>query len=341
MYVNNATIMTRVQRRHRALEQMRAFFAAHGFWEVETSALVVAPTTEPHIDPLEVVLHEGPERNANGRYLRTSPELALKRVLAAGIPRIFEVAKVFRDGERGRLHLPEFVMLEWYRALGSLDDLVHDLENLCRQLARHFHHEERFIAPDGSEVDVSQPFRRCSVAELFEVYADVDLRAALSEMQDGDALALVRRAKAAGHALREQADFEDAFFHIMVSRVEPRIGRDVPIVVEKWPRQMAVLSNICVDDPLFAGRFELYAGGVELANAFDELTDPIEQRARFAADNQARAGMGKAPLPLDELFLDDLARMPSTAGIALGWDRLLMLLFGASHIDEVQVLPFR
>ena len=339
--MQKATLMERIQRRHRATEQVRAFFVREGFWEVETSALVVAPTTEPHIDPLCVDLHDGHLAPAKPRYLRTSPELALKRVLAEGVPRVFELAKVFRDGERGPLHLPEFIMLEWYRAAGTLDHLVVDLENLCRQLALFFHGEPKLIAPDGSEVDVEKPFLRRSVASLFETYADVDLRAALIEMADGDPLALVRRVRAAGHSLRENADFEDAFFHIMVSRVEPNIGREQPMIVERWPRQMAVLSNLCEDDPLFAGRFELYAGGVELANAFDELTDPVEQRQRFMEDNQARIGLGKNALPIDEDFLRVLAKMPASAGIALGWDRLLMMLFSEKQIDDVQVLAFR
>lgn len=339
--MENANLMERLQRRHGAMERMRDFFGRAGFLEVETSALVVAPTTEPHIDPLAVAVRDDQEQRILSRYLRTSPELALKRVLAAGAPRVFEMARVFRDGERGPLHLPEFVLLEWYRAHGTLDDLVRDLEQLSRGLAMHFRGVPRFLARDGSEIDLSQPFARCSVAALFETYADVDLRSALTEMRDGDALALVRHARAAGHALREQADFEDAFFHIMVSRIEPMIGKERPMIVEKWPRQMAVLSKICDDDPLFAGRFELYAGGVELANAFDELTDPVEQRARFAEDNRMRIELGKPPLPIDEDFLCDLAQMPSSAGIALGWDRLLMLLFGAKHIDEVLVLPFR
>lgn len=339
--MQKSSVLERVQRRHRATEQLRAFFVRQGFWEVESSALVVAPTTEPHIDPLFVDLHDGHLSPPKPRYLRTSPELALKRMLAAGVPRIFELAKVFRDGERGPLHLPEFVMLEWYRAAGTLDDLVVDLENLFRTLAIFFHGEPKLIAPDGSEIDVGKPFPRTSVASLFETYADVDLRAALVEMADGDPLALVRRARAAGHALREQADFEDAFFHIMVSRIEPQIGREAPLVVDRWPRQMAVLSKLCEDDPLFAGRFELYAGGIELANAFDELTDPVEQRERFLDDNRMRVGLGKKSLPIDEEFLRDLGNMPDSAGIALGWDRLLMMLFGEKKIDDVQVLAFR
>jgi lysyl-tRNA synthetase class 2 len=147
--------------------------------------------------------------------------------------------------------------------------------------------------------------------------------------------------RAAGHALREGADFEDAFFHVMTARAEPAIGRERPVVVARWPRQMAMLARLCDDDVRFAERFELYAGGLELANAYLELTDPNEQRARFEADNLARVALNKAPLPIDELFLRDLATMPAAAGIALGFDRLLMLLTDAKTIDEVVVVQWR
>jgi len=322
----------RVRRRHDARAAVRAFFGARGFLELDPPQLVVAPTTEPHIDPLAIALRPRDDAPAAPRYLHTSPELALKRALAHGVERCFALSHVFRDGERGPLHLPEFTLLEWYRAREGTDALVADCEQLLAAAAS---------AVGGDPAAFPAPFARASVSELLAAHADVDLDAALDEMNGGDADALPRRARAAGHALREGADFEDAFFHLMGTRVEPAIGRERPVVVTRWPRQMAMLARLCDDDDRYAERFELYAGGLELANAYLELTDPAEQRRRFEADNDARRALGKAPLPLDEVFLADLAHMPPAAGIALGFDRLLMLVTGEREIDAVLDVPFR
>jgi lysyl-tRNA synthetase class 2 len=334
-------LIHKLQRRHDALGAVRGFFEARDFLEVDPPQLVVAPTTEPHIDPLALAVRGGFEDAPARRYLHTSPELALKRVLAAGVERCYGMAHVFRDGERSATHLPEFMLLEWYRARATLEDLVTDCEELLRALGERFADGTSLERPDGSVVEVGVPFERRTVAELFSEHAGIDLRVALSRMADGDEGALVEAAKTAGLKLRPGADFEDAFFQVMDTRVEPAIGRERPVVVSRWPRRMAVLARACDDDELFAERFELYAGGLELANAFDELTDPVEQRARFEADNRARLALGKESLPVDELFLEDLARMPRASGIALGVDRLLMLVFGAGEIDDVVPLPFR
>ena len=323
--MTDALSLHRIVRRHEALAALRRFFAARDFVEVDTPILVPGPGLEPHIDPLAVRVRASMEGEAETRWLITSPELALKRVLALGVPCVLQLCHVFRDGERTARHLPEFMLLEWYRAGAVLDDLVTDCEGLF----------------DAVGLRVPRPYTRTSVAALWTEHAGIDLRAALVQMADGDTDALPRVVRAAGHHLRPAADFEDAFFHVMTEVIEPRIGRERPVVVSRWPRQMAVLARLCSDDPLFAERFEIYAGGLELANAFLELTDPIEQRARFVDDNTARARLGKPVLPLDEEFLAALAHMPSAAGIAVGVDRLLMLCFGASSIDDVTALPWR
>jgi elongation factor P--(R)-beta-lysine ligase len=339
------SLAARVERRHRALRLVRRYLDEGGFLEVDAPMLVPTTTPEPHIDPLCVQVRAGLERAgleraAQRRYLHTSPELALKRLLAEGLPKIYCLAHVFRDGERGERHLPEFFLLEWYRAGARLEELVEDCRRLLGGLARELTGSSVVPGPAGPLDLGAEPEVR-TVAELFEEHAGVDLRAALERMREGDAMALVAAARAAGHKLREGADFEDAFFHVMVARVEPRIGLERPCVVRRWPAQMAVLARRSDDDPLFAERFELYAGGLELANAFDELTDPGEQRARFLEDNAARVALGKEPLPLDELFLSALERMPPSVGIALGFDRALMLALSAARIDEVVPLPFR
>jgi elongation factor P--(R)-beta-lysine ligase len=328
--------LERIRRRHDALRAVRAFFFARGFLEVDTPLLVPGPGLEPHIDPLSVSVRTtmDPDASPGRRFLITSPELALKRLVAAGAQRIFQIGHVFRDGERSARHLPEFTMIEWYRAGGTLDELVRDHEELFAEVA----HALGVPAPPA-------PFARATVAELFARYAGVDLPAALSAMEGGDARALVRAVEAQGAILRPSApgaaDFEDAFFHVMTHAVEPHIGRERPIVVERWPAPMAVLARKAADDPRFAGRFEVYAGGLELSNAFDELTDPVEQRARFEADNRLRRALGKAELPLDEDFLAVLGRMPPTAGCALGFDRLLMHLLQLPEIEAVTALPWR
>ena len=333
--------LARIRRRHLALAAVRAFFEARGFLELDTPLLVPGPGLEPHIDPLAVDVRTtfgGPREQ---RWLITSPELALKRLLATtpGLHKVFQLGHVFRDGERTARHLPEFTMLEWYRVGGTLADLVSDHEELFAHVAA------------ALEVPAPRtPFASATLEELFRAHAGLGLRAALVRMQDGEATALVDDVRARGasdaSALRPGADFEDAFFHVMGAHVEPAIGRDRPAVVSRWPTSMAVLAKRCDDDPLFAERFEVYAhvaglGSLELLNAFAELTDPVEQRTRFEQDNAKRRAMHKPALPLDEDFLAALAQLAPTAGCALGFDRLLMFLGQQRDIDEVTALPWR
>ncbi|MDP2345081.1 MAG: EF-P lysine aminoacylase EpmA [Deltaproteobacteria bacterium] len=325
----------RLQRRDRALRAARAFFHERDFIEADTPQLVPAPGTEPHIDalPVSVRLSMTTTTTTASRFLITSPELALKRVIAAGVPRVFQIVHVFRDGERGRRHIPEFTMLEWYRGPGTLADVVDDTLGLIGAVANAIGNQ--------SGVDVAAAPESFTVAEAFLRFAKVDLGAALDEMRAGDALALPRRVQATGEMLRPGADFDDAFFQVMGNHVEPAIGNDRLAFLHRWPAQMAVLARLD-DDPRYARRFEAYARGLELCNAFDELTDADEQRARFVADNATRRALGKPEVPLDEDFLQALPDMPSpSAGNALGFDRLLMLLAGADDIDDVTALPFR
>lgn len=330
-------LLARLRVRATALSATRAFFEARGFLECETPMLVPGPGLEPHIDPLVVDVVTSPGTAPARRYLHTSPELALKRVVAAGAPRVYQLARVFRDGERTARHLPEFTMLEWYRAGAPLDALVDDVVSLARAIASALGDDASPSAVAALTVDVE----RASVDALFRLHAGIELRESLFEMQRGFPFALVDRVRARGVPLRAAADFEDAFFETMARFVEPAIGRGRLAVVERWPAQMAVLARTCIDDPLFAERFEIYVDGIELCNAFDELTDPVEQRARFEEDNATRARLGKPMLPLDEEFLAALAHMPPTSGIALGFDRLLMWLTGKEQIDDVQPLAWR
>lgn len=318
----------KIRRRHAALVALRSFFVERGFVEVDTPLLVPGPGLEPHIDALAVDVRTAMEPNATAarRWLITSPELAIKRLLATApdVTKVFQLSHVFRDGERTKRHLPEFTMLEWYRVGGSLDDLVADHEALFTAVARA-------LCVDAPRA----PFERATVAELFQQHANVDV--ASPRLADD--------VRARGEVLRPGADFEDAFFQVMGTLVEPNIGAERPIVVERWPASMAVLARRCADDPRFAERFEVYARcgafTLELSNAFAELTDPVEQRARFVDDNAKRRALGKPELPLDEDFLAVLGQLPPTSGCALGVDRLLMFLLQASDIDEVTVQPWR
>lgn len=334
-------VRARLVRRSTALRALRRVLDDQGFVEVDTPILVPGPGLEPHIDPLSCLVRPGADAAPLRRFLITSPELSMKRLLAKGASRIYQLGHVFRDGEATKRHAPEFAMLEWYRAPGTLDEIVDDTAALIGAVARALTGGALLSSEAYGTIDVAPPFPRVSVVDAFARFAGVDLLDALRRTADGDADALPAAARRAGFALRPGADFEDAFFQVMADAVEPAIGRDKPCVLERWPAQTAVLARRCDDEPLLAARFELYAGGLELCNAFDELTDPVEQRARFLQDNRARRALGKEELPIDEDFLADLPALPRSAGNALGVDRVLMLVLGASRIDDVVAMPFR
>jgi len=284
--------------RARLLQGMRAFFVDRGYLEVETPYRIPAPAPELHI--------QSPPSGA--WFLHPSPELCMKRLLARGHPQIFQLCRCFREGERGRRHLPEFTLLEWYAAGVDYTHLMAECEALLPALAGLLG-GETLVNSDGSLVDLAPPWPRLTVAEAFR--------------------------EAAGTAVDEVLA-ADAFEQVLVERVEPWLARlGKPVFLTEYPAPLAALARCKPGDPAVAERFELYAGGLELANAFSELADPAEQRHRFAREEAARRAAGHAPYPSPEPFLADLERMPAAAGIALGVDRLVMLLTGAEAIDEV------
>jgi elongation factor P--(R)-beta-lysine ligase len=306
--------------RARALAALRQLFAARDYVEVETPLLVPSPGLEIHLDAVR----------AGGGWLITSPEYQMKRLLAAGFERIYQVCKCFRGNEHGPHHAGEFTMVEWYRAFADLDAIVDDTEALvaavCTAVAG------RPIARvGGRELDVRAPWPRVTVREAMRVHAGVAVRG------DERAAELVRAVRAAGIEVEEGAAWDDAFFAAFLARVEPALAaRDRPVIVEDWPAPLAALARRREEDPRVALRFEAYIGGLELANAFGELTDPIEQRARFGEDLATRRARGRAEYPLDEKLLAALAEgLPPSAGIALGFDRLVMLATGSAHIADV------
>ncbi len=327
--------------RARALvqESLRGLFATWGFEEVETPSLVPAPGMEPAIRAFEArFVPETPEGRARSLYLHTSPEYAMKRLLAEGYERIFQLARVYRNGEIAQLHNPEFTMLEFYRAHADYGDIMRDTEALVRCSAKALGRESVALS-DGREVPLAGPFERLTVREAFRSRLGVDLEQeptveALYAAADARGLYVPRAPEGAG-----ARSFEDLFFQLFLSAIEPTLGFERPTFLIEYPASMASLARLKPGEPRVAERVELYLGGVELANGFSELTDAGEQRRRLQLEQEQRGQEGREVYPLDEHFLEAVGRLPPCAGIALGFDRLLMMLLGARNIGEVLLFP--
>ena len=295
--------MKRLADRARLLAEARAFFASRGYLEVETPIAIPSPGLDLHLDAFEAVGGRTP------RFLSTSPEYQMKRLLADGLPRIFQITRAFRAGELGERHNPEFTILEFYRAHAGAGAIMRDTEQLVARLTGGS------VIVGGRTIDVRPPLERITVCEAFERYAGV----------------------APEETLRLAAEDEDTFFEKLAFVVEPELAK-LPrgVFVVDYPTTQASLARKKPDDPRFAERFELYVAGVELCNGFGELTDAVEQRARFVRDQEERARRGKPVYPIDERFLDALARgMPESGGNAVGFDRLVALACGTTSIKDV------
>ncbi|CAH0302027.1 EF-P lysine aminoacylase EpmA [Roseomonas sp. CECT 9278] len=310
----------------------RAFFTARGYREVETPCLVPAPGAEVHIRAFATSYdpHLG-AGSPRALWLRTSPELAIKKLLAGGAGPVFELARVWRNGEHSARHAPEFTMLEWYRPGLSFDALMDEAEAYLRAVC------PPVVEHDGVRTDLALPFERLTMADAFARHCNgLDILAT-----EGDTARLHAAATAAGYPPRPDESWEDLFFRLLLERIEPAIGRARATFLTHWPAPQAALARRDPADPRAALRFELFAGGIELANAFDELTDATEQRARFHDANETRRAItGDHGWDIDEDFIAALSQgLPPTAGIALGFDRLAMLASGAPRIDDVLWLP--
>ncbi len=324
--------------RGRVLAALRDFFGESGFVEVDTPALQVSPGLEPHLKAFATALHDPADGAARPFYLHTSPEFAMKKLLAAGLPRIWQLAHVFRDGERSATHQPEFSMLEWYRAGAGYRDLMADCEALLRRAQSAA--GAAALTWRGRSADAGRPFDRLPVAAAFERYAGIDVLATAPDPAAPDVARLAAEAAAIGIAPHPGDDWETLFFRIFLDRVEPHLGIGAPTILYDYPLALAALSRRKPDDRRLCERFELYVCGLELANAFGELTDPAEQRRRFVADQAKKQALYGETYPIDEDFLAALEHgLPDCAGIALGLDRLVMLLTGAKHIEEVLWAP--
>ncbi|KQZ27322.1 EF-P lysine aminoacylase EpmA [Caulobacter sp. Root1472] len=322
--------------RNRIKAAFRAWFEARDFLEVETAALQVSPGNEAHLHAFETAAltlsgHSAP------LYLHTSPEFSCKKLLAAGERRIFDFGKVWRNRERGALHHPEFTMLEWYRVGQPYQALMDDCAALLALAAETAGTLEfRFR---GQACDPFAAPERLTVAEAFERHAGVDLLASIGAGGETDRAALAASARAAGIRVADDDTWADVFSRVIVEKVEPKLGVGRATILCEYPAAEAALARPKPGDPRVAERFELYACGVELANAFGELTDAGEQRRRFEAEMDEKARVYGERYPLDEDFLAALAIMPEASGAALGFDRLVMLAAGASRVDQVLWTP--
>ena len=319
------SVQANLRKRAKIIAGIRRFFDEKGFVEVETPLMVSQPGMEPHLEAFQTTYE------MRQFYLHTSPEYAMKRLLAAGFERIYQVCKVFRHEPVGRMHTPEFTMLEWYRAYADYTDIMVDTEYLIAGLATDLYGEP-VVRMGQYAVDLTPPWERISVREAMLRYAGVTADP-YSETAE-----FIRQA---GHATVDRDDSPDvAFFKVFLDRVEPHLGVQEPAILYDYPAPMAALAKRKYSAPGLAERFEVYIAGVELCNAFTELNDPDEQRQRLEEEAAQRVREGNPAYPIDERFLAALEYgMPPSGGIALGVDRLVMLLTGASSIGEVMAFP--
>lgn len=278
-------------------QAIRRFFIRSGYLEIETPNLIKSPAPEIHIDAISTT---------NG-FMHTSPELCMKRLLSAGHSMIFQICKCYREGERGKYHLPEFTLLEWYRAGADYMVLMEECEDMIRFVAHELEIGDS-IEYMGKVIDLKGPWKRITVREAFKRYSPIPL---------------------------EEAIESNCFDEMMVEEIEPRLEISKPTFLYEYPSALGSLARLKKNDPDLAERFELYIGGLELANAFSELTDVGEQEKRFKKEMEKRRRQGKTEYPFPEKFINDLHKMPDSAGIAFGIDRLIMLFANKDSIDDV------
>lgn len=311
-----------LQRRQYIIKAIRAFFDARGYLEVDTPYMVATPGEEVHLTPFST-LYKTPQGEEKRFFFHTSPEFAMKRIVAAIQRPIYQLARVWRNREGGPTHLPEFTMLEWYRPYCDLQGLMDETENLLRVIL------PPIVEHQKGRIDISQPFERLTLQQAFERYVGIDL------LETGDDA--VQLSKAANYSLRPYETWEDLFFRILLEKIEPYIGLERPTFLTHWPVSQAALARRDPKDLRVALRFELYAAGLELCNAFEELTDPKEQRSRFIEDRKQRKKLypEAEEWPMDEELLEALHTMPPCSGIAMGLDRVVMLATRARHIEDI------
>jgi lysyl-tRNA synthetase class 2 len=322
--------------RNRIQAALRGYFAREDFIEVDTATLQVSPGNEAHLHAFatEALTTDG---QAAPFYLHTSPEFACKKLLAAGEERIACFAHVYRNRERGPLHHPEFTMLEWYRTGESYESLMMDCVRIIALAAETV--QTTMLSYRETSCDPFAGPERLSVAEAFRRHADIDLLASVSDDGETDREHLAAEMRHNGMRVAEDDQWADLFSRVLVEKVEPHLGMGRVTILDEYPVCEAALARPSAADPRVAERFEVYACGVELANGFGELTDPVEQRRRFEIEMAEKKRIYGETYPIDDDLLDALAIMPDASGIALGFDRLVMLATGARRIDQVLWAP--
>ena len=336
---NNPRLKKIFDTRIKIIKLIREFFWSQNFYEVETPIAARLPGQEPYLNPIPVVFHE-PNGAETKVYLQTSPEFGLKKLLAAGYEKIFQICKTFRDYEEfGNNHNTEFTMIEWYRAPGNLKNIMDDTEELFKFVAKNLNTKK--ITYKNFEIDILTKWDRLSMREVWKKYLNVELNDYLTNEKMAS---LVRER---GLAADDKDEFEDLFYKVFLNEIETKLGMGKPIMIYDYPEQMTSLSRLSANDPRYAERFELYIGGLELANAFGELTDAVEQKKRLEADKSKREQLGKETWPIDPDFIAAIKQIDEAAlphrsprgaevgGTALGIDRMIMLFTGANNINEV------
>lgn len=314
-----------LMQRMQIIKAIRGFFDDQDFLEVETPILQTCPVMDAHIHAFKTELLGLDRRHSKDLYLQTSPEFDMKKLLSAGLPKIYQICHVFRNAEGSKLHSPEFTMIEWYRARSDYLDIMDDCVALLRHIARHLE------LKSYSGCDPFKDWQRLSVCNAVQEYADLNIE---DHLNNRDSFASSASAK--GIRVIESDGWDDIFHAVMAEKVEPNLGFDVPTILYDYPLCMAALSRKKPDDNRYAERFELYVNGIELANAFSELTDATEQRERFKQEMQTKQRIYGEVYPADEEFFKALEHgMPESSGIALGVDRLVMLAVGAKNIKDI------
>jgi lysyl-tRNA synthetase class 2 len=322
--------------RNRIEAAIRGYLAGEGFVMVDPPGLQRSPGNETHLHAFrtEMIGEDGVWQT---RYLHTSPEFSMKKLLAAGEKRIASLGHVWRNRERSRRHHPEFTMLEWYRAGETYDAVMEDCVRMIRIAAEVA--GVRVLRHRGAECDAAADVERISVSDAFARHAGIDLRATIRVDGSTDAEALAGQMRARGLEVPAEINWSYLFTLLLTERVEPHLGMGRVTILDRYPASEAALARKAADDPRVAERFEIYACGVELANGFGELTDPTEQRRRFGLEMEEKQRLYGERYPIDEDFLAALEIMPEASGTALGFDRLVMLATGADRIDQVIWVP--
>jgi elongation factor P--(R)-beta-lysine ligase len=324
-----------LRKRERIIDEIRAFFKADGFLEIDSPLMVKLPGMEPYLEVFETTLIDDEQRRQRA-FLLTSPEYALKKLLVAGIPKLFSICKSFRNGEGlSHKHNPEFSIMEWYRTEADYTDIMRDCENLFVHLATQLGAGSVWQY-QGEKYDLTTPWERISVAGAFEKYCGIDI----DTMLDADKMKIAGEKR--GFQVTTETSWEQMYNQFFLNDIEPHLGVDRPTIIYDFPASQASLSKRKTDDPRFAERFEFYVAGIEMGNAFSELTDADEQLKRFEIERAERQALGKTMYDIDMDYIEAIrAGLPQTGGIAVGIDRIVMFFADAPSIQDVLVFPAR